>query len=151
MPLMIKQRPYGITLLELVIVVVIIGIIAAIAYPSYQDTVRIGRRAEAITSLLKLQMDQEKWRANHVRYADQLDGEGCGSVEATGLCWSKDEIIRKFYRIAITKSAEDGTGFVATAVPRPDTDQIHDMCQLIVITQDGPDPQASSDPGCWNR
>lgn len=151
MLLTIEQRRNGITLVELAIVVVIIGIIAAIAYPSYLDTVRIGRRADAITSLLKLQMDQERWRANHIRYADQLGGEGCGGLEATGLCWSNNEIVREFYTIAITESSADGTGFVATAVPRPDTDQAHDMCQLIVITQNGSDPQASSDPGCWNR
>lgn len=146
-----KQRHNGITLIELVIVIIIIGIIVAIAYPSYLDTIRIGRRADALTSLLKLQIDQERWRANHIRYADQLAGDQCGSAEATGLCWSNDEITQEFYRIAITESSVDGTGFVATATPRTGTDQAQDICQLIVITQNGPDPLASSDPSCWRR
>lgn len=151
MPLiMIRQRHNGNTLLELVIVVVIIGIIVAVAYPSYIDAVRKGRRADAITSLLKLQIDQEKWRANHAGYADQLGGDQCGSVDATGLCWRSDKILRQYYRIAITEISADGTGFVATATPRPETDQGHDVCQLIVISQDGPDPKASSDPSCWS-
>lgn len=151
MLLKIKQRQNGITLLELMIVLAVIGIIAAVAYPSYQETIRIGRRADAITSLLKLQMDQEKWRASHIKYADALDGDHCGSVNATGLCWGEKEITRDFYQIAVTEASEDGTGFVATATPREGTDQEHDTCQLIVVNQNGPDPEASSDASCWNR
>ena len=151
MLLMTQRQLNGITLLELVIVVSIIGIIAAIAYPSYLDTIRTGRRADAITSLLKLQIDQEKWRANHTRYADNLGGDQCGSIEATGLCWGDNEIVRKYYRLAITATSADGSGFVATASPRADSDQVNDMCKLIVITQDGPDMKASSDPSCWTH
>jgi len=151
MLLITEQRCNGITLLELVIVISIIGIIAAIAYPSYLDTIRTGRRVDAVTSLLKLQIDEEKWRANHTRYADRLDGDHCGSAEATGLCWGDNEILRKYYRLAITESAADGSGFVATATPRPETDQAHDLCKKIVINQDGPDMNASSDTSCWNR
>ena len=151
MLLMIKQRRNGTTLLELMIVLTVIGIIAVVAYPSYKETIHKGRRADAITSLLKLQMDQEKWRASHIKYAGVLDGDHCGTVNATGLCWGDSEITRGFYHMAITESSDDGTGFVATATPRKGTDQEHDVCQLIVINQDGPDPEASSDPACWNR
>jgi type IV pilus assembly protein PilE len=146
-----EQHSNGITLLEVVIVISIIGIIAAFAYPSYVDAIRTGRRVDAVTSLLKLQLDQEKWRANHARYADKLGGDLCGSADATGLCWGENDILRKNYRLTITAVAADGSGFVATATPRPDTDQIHDACKLIVINQDGPDMKASSDPSCWNH
>jgi type IV pilus assembly protein PilE len=37
----------GFTLIELMIVVAVVGILAAIAYPSYQDSVRKSRRADA--------------------------------------------------------------------------------------------------------
>ncbi len=42
----------GFTLIELMIVVVIVGILAAIAFPSYQDSVRKSRRADAKSTLL---------------------------------------------------------------------------------------------------
>lgn len=51
----------GFTLIELMIVVSIIGILAAIAYPSYQDSILKGRRAQARTALLELQQQQERY------------------------------------------------------------------------------------------
>lgn len=151
MLLLNRQHTHGITLLELVIVILIIGIVAAVAYPSYIDTVRKGRRADAVTSLLKLQIDQEQWRANHSGYTSQVAGDGCGSAQATGLCWASDEIVRRYYHIAINEGSVNSTGFMATATARAGTDQINDQCQIIVITQDGPDLDASSYPFCWSH
>ena len=42
----------GFTLVELMIAVAIVGILASIAYPSYQDSVRKSRRADAKGALL---------------------------------------------------------------------------------------------------
>jgi type IV pilus assembly protein PilE len=64
-----KKIYYGFTLIELMIVVVIVGILATIALPAYQDYVRKSRRADALTKLLDTQMQQEKWRANNIQYA----------------------------------------------------------------------------------
>jgi len=56
---MIKQK--GFTLIELMIVVAIIGIIAAIAYPSYQDSVMRTQRTDAMTTLSRLAAAQERY------------------------------------------------------------------------------------------
>lgn len=64
-----KAKISGFTLIELMIVVVIVGILAMIALPAYQDSVRKSRRADVLTKLLDTQLQQEKWRANNIRYA----------------------------------------------------------------------------------
>lgn len=67
-----KEHQKGFTLIEVMIAVAIIGILAAIAFPSYQDYVRKARRADAKEALLRVQLEQEKWRANNPAYSSAL-------------------------------------------------------------------------------
>lgn len=63
----------GFTLIELMIVVVVVGILAAIALPAYQDFIRKGRRAEALKILMDLQVAEENYRVNNSGYAQSLN------------------------------------------------------------------------------
>lgn len=65
-----KLKASGMTLIEIMIVIVIIGIIAAIAYPNFVDYVREARRADAMGQLLTLQMAEEEYRLKNTTYAD---------------------------------------------------------------------------------
>ena len=62
------RRMRGVTLLELMIVMVIIGIIVAFAYPNYRDFTDRAKRNEAKTILLEIAQNQERFYLQNNRY-----------------------------------------------------------------------------------
>jgi type IV pilus assembly protein PilE len=67
-----RRRTRGFTLIELMIAVVVVAILAGLAYPSFMSSIRKSRRAEAFASLATLQQAQERWRGNHSAYTTEL-------------------------------------------------------------------------------
>ena len=64
------SKKQGFTIIELMIVLVIVAILLALAYPSYVEYVRKGKRGEAQQLLLNWAVNQEIWRSNNSTYAD---------------------------------------------------------------------------------
>lgn len=65
---MVKKSSAGFTLIELMIVVAILGILASIAYPSYQESIRKTQRAEGRTALLQVLQQQERYMTQNNTY-----------------------------------------------------------------------------------
>ncbi len=75
------KAEYGFTLIEVMIAVAIVAILAAIAYPSYLDSITKGRRAEGRTALLELLQQQERYNTQRNCYlAFSTDAGGVSSV-----------------------------------------------------------------------
>lgn len=77
-----RCRAHGFTLVELALVLALLSLLAALALPTFIDSVRKSRRAEAYGALFAVQQAQERWRDHHDGYADTL---GPGSPDAPGL------------------------------------------------------------------
>lgn len=90
-----RRRARGLTLMELLVALTIVGILAAIAVPAYLDSVRRARRADAITALQQVMLLQERYRANNPQYATHLIVSagaigGVGASTAAGAATSVD-------------------------------------------------------------
>ncbi len=62
----------GFTLVEILIVVAIIGILSAIAYPSYQSSVMKSHRSEGMELLFQVMEAQENYYSDNLTYVDNL-------------------------------------------------------------------------------
>ena len=70
----------GFTLIEVMIVVAIVSILAAICYPSYMDVVRKGWRSEGRSALMQQMQEQERLHTRVGRYRRYEGGSGEGGV-----------------------------------------------------------------------
>lgn len=141
-----KRHESGFTLIELLITVAIIGILATIAYPVYTDSVRKGRRAEAITDLYSIQLAQEKWRANNTTYGTLANVWGTVTTSpSTGTA---------YYDLALTNNT--ATGYTLTATAKSAGGQNQDKangvtCTPLTITQNGPTYSPVGQTACWGK
>ena len=80
---MIIREKTGVTLIEVMVVVAIVGFLAAIAIPAYDNYVTRSRRSDAFTALETVRAAQEMYRAEQGFYAGALGSlAGCGSTMA---------------------------------------------------------------------
>ena len=73
------SRAAGFTLIEVVIVIVIVGILASIALPAYQDSLRKGRRADAKVGLMDAANRQDRFMLDRGTYTDDMTELGFGA------------------------------------------------------------------------
>jgi type IV pilus assembly protein PilE len=134
----------GVTLLELMVVVVVIGTLSAIAIPSYRGYSMRAQRTEAKSALLQLAANQERFYLQNNTYTTDLT--------ALGFIGGKTE--NGVYTLAV--GAASPTTFTASATPTTGggangVDQTKDTdCATFTIDAQGrtaatPDPAGN----CW--
>ena len=117
------------------IAVVIVAILAAIAYPSFMDSVRKGRRSEAFAALTAVQQAQERWRSNRATYAGSVSNAATAS-ETPGLGMSATTP-GGYYNVEMVGSAS-ATGYEVVATGAAGKSQADDSaCRRLGIRLSG--------------
>jgi len=149
------HRQQGVTLIELVVVMIIIGILAAVAIPSYRNYVVRSQRSDAKDGVLALVTQQEKHYLQCNRYADDIAAEtNCAADDLQGAATSKNG----WYQLDVGPPAGPltlATGFIATATAVNGENQWQDTdCRTFTVTQAG--VRTATDAGggdnteeCW--
>ena len=106
----------GLTLIELLMVILIVGILAAIAVPTYSGYMQRARRADAKTALEQIRGAQEMWRAERGTYAIN-DGNGTAVAKLQTTMGAPATTISKYYTWAFTVGPT-ATTFTARATPQ---------------------------------
>ena len=143
------------SLIELMIVVAIVGILAGIAYPSYQDSVSKSRRADAKGALLGFANAMERHFTENNDYCDAGGGGGANSCgDATNDSGSPTVFSATspvdggtpYYNLTI--NAANATSYTLFAAPTGD--QANDQCGTLTLTQTGQKGFSGTDTGdCW--
>lgn len=136
----------GFTLIEVMITVAIIGILAAIAYPSYQEHVRKARRADAQSGLMELAQFMERHYTSQGGY---LANGNSGASPTLPFSETPKDGTTKYYDV--TLSAASASAYTLQAAPKGA--MAADDCGSLTLTNTGAKGQGSGGTlaECWRR
>lgn len=136
----------GFSLIELMITVLIIAVLAAIAYPAYQNHVVKTRRAAAAACALEAAQFMERFYATHLRYDETRDGTAVALPAST--CRNE---LQQFYTIQLGEDTDESS-YRIEAEPEGVQASRDTKCGTISINQAG--TKTTSNTGtsaaeCW--
>ncbi|HGS4549598.1 TPA: type IV pilin protein [Vibrio cholerae] len=133
------SQQQGMTLIELMIAVVIVGVLASIAYPAYTNYVKEGHRKQAMADMAKIQLYLEE--NYHNGYT------ATGIVDAQKVCNSFCSVDSDRYKIVVETAA---TSYAITATPQSSKGQNSDQCDGSAYTSLTLNEKGVTSPiGCW--
>ncbi|MBD1582519.1 type IV pilin protein [Pseudoalteromonas sp. S16_S37] len=129
----------GFTLLEALIVLVILGIVASVAYPSYKQFLVKAARSEAMVVLLDAANKQEQYFVDNRVFTDKLSDIGVPEKTENG-----------FYSMSVTV---DDTKFEVVATPIAGPVYGDKECTALMINELGQklSKGSASKEYCWQR
>nr|WP_288256249.1 type IV pilin protein [uncultured Pseudomonas sp.] len=148
----LSRKTSGFTLIEVMIVVAIVGILAAVAYPSYQEHVRKTKRADAQAALMELSQFMERFYTANGRYLTSANAAPALPFDAA----PKDGG-SKSYDLAFAESEDpdapnpSANSYILEAVPTGS--MADDKCGTLTLSNTGAKGQAAGATlaDCWRR
>lgn len=115
----------GFTLIELMIVVGVVAVLAAIAVPNFLEQSRKGRRAEAVRAIGEYQLGLERWRAENPTYGSCPSGVTCSGT--------RPSLPTSDY-YTISESGVSASGYTVTATRKSGSKMASDRCGNLSAT-----------------
>lgn len=112
-----KKHSKGLSLIEVMVTLVIVAVIAGLAYPRYQRMVSRSKQTEAKTVLQSIYMGQDLYLTMHQVYASDLADLDVQIPIAAKYAYS-------------IKTGKDGYTYIATAIANIDSDLVADEWQI---------------------
>lgn len=129
----------GFTLIELMVVVAIIGIIAAVGYPAYTDYIVRSHRAAAQSLMQVMISKQEEHRLNARNYTTDIVRLGLGVPG--------DVAARYDFELAVDAGPPMTNSVVAT--PKTGQAEADAECGTLTLSSTGEKSQSGSGTDCW--
>ncbi|XPF96071.1 type IV pilin protein [Colwellia sp. RE-S-Sl-9] len=136
---MIIKNQIGMTLIELLIAVAIVGILGAVAYPSYVEYVSQSNRSEAQRELLRIANKMEQYFVDTRRYT--------ADMKLLGL--PADPFITESGNYSIDTSAQTNTTYTLTATARGAQATRDNDCTTLNISETG--QKTAKTATCWEK
>jgi type IV pilus assembly protein PilE len=141
----------GFTLIEVMVAVVVIGILAAVAYPSYTEAVRKAKRTEGRAALLQLMQQQERFysqRNSYIKFTSSSTNED----EKRFKWFSGDNPASSAYEISADVCSGDAIQNCVMLTAKPGTSKVDGafkdpVCGDLTLTSTGIKSAASEN--CW--
>ena len=135
-----SRREAGFTLIELLVVMVIVAVLAGIAYPAYTGHLKRSYRADARAELLRMQMAVEKQRLSTL-----------GANPALPPTWVPSSTAAAHYRFSLQNTGPAGYVLDARALPgdgQNDDRQGDASCAILTLRVQG--METRHEPAvCW--
>lgn len=123
-----KRKIGGFTLIELLVTVAIIALLAALAYPSYQQFVRDARQSDAQRFMLDVSSRAQQYRMDLRNYPTAL-GTGAGELDMDVPAEVSD-----YYTVTLTRQAGPPQTYTITATPKAGTMQAGEATLTLTST-----------------
>jgi len=137
-----RQRQPGFTLIELLIVLVIVGVLAGLAYPAYNSYLKRSVRADARAELLRMQLAVEKQRVTKI-----------GAVPTVPATWATTAAVAKHYQLSLQSAGGQDYQLIAQSLAgdmQASDEQAGVSCSRLMLIVKGLDTRYEP-AACWQQ